>query len=228
MAAGLTPQEAPGAIRVVVADDQAMIRAGLRLVIQAEPDIDVVGEAADGHELLAVLARTPADVVLVDVRMPRMDGLTAARQIMADHPGTAVVVLTTFEEESVVREALQMGVSGFLVKVSPPERLVAGIRTAAAGDVLVDPAVTRHLLGMASAPPDPIAAARLTPREVEVLTLLASGLSNAEVAARLVVSETTVKTHVARLLAKLGARDRLQAVVWAHEHGVVARQVART
>ncbi|MGQ0575212.1 MAG: response regulator [Pseudonocardia sp.] len=207
-------------IRVVVADDQALIRAGLRLVVAAEDDIEVVGEAADGLELLAVVDRTRPDVALVDIRMPHLDGLAAAVRLGRDHPGVRVVALTTFDDEGTVREALDLGVHGFVLKVSPPERLVAAIRTAAAGDVLVDPVVTRHLLDAAAGRHEAASVGGLTDREVDVLRLLARGLSNAEIAARLVVGETTVKTHVARLLAKLGLRDRLQAAVWAHDHGI--------
>ena len=207
-------------IRVVIADDQALIRAGLRLVVQAETDVEVVGEAADGEELLAVVQHTEPDVALVDIRMPRLDGLAAARRIRRDRPEVKIVALTTFDDDVTVRQALDLGVHGFVLKVSPPERLVAAIRSAVAGDVLVDPVVTRHLLDAAAGRHKATSVEGLTPREVDVLGLLARGLSNAEIAQRLVVGETTVKTHVARLLSKLGLRDRLQAAVWAHDHGI--------
>jgi DNA-binding NarL/FixJ family response regulator len=206
-------------ITVVLADDQDMIRAGLRLVLQSEPDIEVVGEASDGAELLAVTARERPHVALVDVRMPSMDGLAAAAAICADQPATRVVMLTTFEEERYLEEALRIGVSGFVIKVSPPERLVTAVRTAAAGDALIDPVLTRRLIAsFAARRAEPIGV--LTPREVEVLRHLATGKSNAEIADALFVSGPTVKTHVARILAKLGLRDRVQAVVWAYEHGL--------
>jgi DNA-binding NarL/FixJ family response regulator len=206
-------------IRVVLADDQAMVRAGLRLVLQAEPDIDVVGEAADGQELLDVVAGTDPDVALVDIRMPRLDGLAAAARLAAGGARTHVVMLTTFEEQPYVEEALRIGVSGFVIKVSPPEQLVAAVRTAATGAVHVDPSVARLLMTNARARRGP-APSSLTPRETDVLRCLARGMSNAEIADELVLSETTVKTHVARLLAKLSLRDRVQAVVWAYEHGL--------
>jgi DNA-binding NarL/FixJ family response regulator len=206
-------------LRVVLADDQEMIRAGLRLVLQAEPDIEVVGEAVDGAELLAVVDREKPDVALVDVRMPRMDGLAAAARLLTEHPDTKVVILTTFEDERYVEEALRLGVSGFVIKVSPPERLVAAVRTAAAGDSLIDPVITRRLVASFAARRE-APTGSLTPREVEVLGHVARGMSNAEIARQLYVSETTVKTHVARLLGKLGLRDRVQAVVWAYEHGL--------
>lgn len=206
-------------IRVVLADDQAMVRSGLRLVLQAEVDIDVVGEAADGQELLDVVARTDPDVALVDIRMPRLDGLAAAARLAAEGGRTHVVMLTTFEEKAYVEEALRIGVSGFVIKVSPAEQLVAAVRTAATGAVHVDPSVARLLMAGSGARRGPAPPA-LTPRETDVLRCLARGLSNAEIAGELVLSETTVKTHVARLLSKLSLRDRVQAVVWAYEHGL--------
>jgi DNA-binding NarL/FixJ family response regulator len=206
-------------IRVVLADDQEMVRAGLRLVLQAEADIDVVGEAADGQELLDMVARTDPDVALVDIRMPRLDGLAAAARMAAESARTHVVMLTTFEEKAYVEEALRIGVSGFVIKVSPAEQLVAAVRTAATGAVHVDPSVARLLMAASSGRRGPAPPA-LTPRETDVLRCLARGLSNSEIAGELVLSETTVKTHVARLLAKLSLRDRVQAVVWAYENGL--------
>jgi DNA-binding NarL/FixJ family response regulator len=211
--------------RVVVADDQALVRAGLRMVLEAEPDIEVVGEASDGHEVLDVARRASPDVVLMDIRMPRLDGLEASRRLLAGAEPPKVLVLTTFDEEEYLYEALRAGTSGFLLKVSPPEQLIGAIRTVAAGNALIDPAVTRRVIEAfgrrATTKPPPKALEELTARELEVLTLLARGRSNAEIAAELIVGEATVKTHVARVLMKLGLRDRVQAVVFAYEHGIV-------
>ncbi|MGY1772891.1 response regulator [Blastococcus sp. SYSU D00813] len=213
-------------IRVVLVDDQSMIRTGLRMVLAAEPDIEVVGEAADGAEGVAVVTRLQPDVVLLDVRMPGMDGLEAARRIVAAQLPTRVVVLTTFDEDEYVAAALRAGVSGFLLKVAPPEDLVAAVRTVASGQGLLDPAVTLRVIESFAAAPavDAAAAGRLTElteRETDVLSLVAAGLSNAEIAARLYLGEATVKTHVSRLLLKLGLRDRVQAVAFAYESGLV-------
>ena len=213
-------------IRVVLADDPAMIRTGLRMVLAAEPDIEVVGEAADGAAGVRVVTEQKPDVVLLDVRMPGMDGLEAARRLTAADLPTRIVVLTTFDEDEYVTEALRLGVSGFLLKVAPPEDLVAAVRTVAAGQGLLDPAVTLRVIErFATAPtPNPERAAELaglTDRETDVLTLVAQGLSNAEIAARLYLGEATVKTHVSRLLLKLGLRDRVQAVAFAYESGLV-------
>ena len=213
-------------IRVLIADDQAMVRAGFRLIIDAEPDITVAGEAADGAEAVAAARRLRPDVTLMDVRMPRLDGIAATRTLLADDPApTRVVVLTTFDVDSHVYDALRAGASGFLLKTAPPEDLVHAIRVVAAGAALLDPAVTRRVIEeftRTPAPaPVPTEISRLTDRELEVLHHVARGLSNAEIAATLVVSEATVKTHVARLLAKLGLRDRVQAVVYAYENGLI-------
>ncbi|UOY02004.1 response regulator [Blastococcus sp. PRF04-17] len=213
-------------IRVLLADDQTMVRAGFRLILSAEPDISVVGEAADGAEAVATARRLRPDVTLMDVRMPRMDGIAATRRLAAeDPPVTRVVVLTTFDVDSHVYDALRAGASGFLLKNAPPEELVAAIRQVSAGGALLDPAVTRRVIeefARTPAPgPAPREVATLTERELEVLQHVARGLSNAEIAATLVVSEATVKTHVARMLAKLGLRDRVQAVVFAYERGLV-------
>jgi DNA-binding NarL/FixJ family response regulator len=211
--------------RVVVADDQALVRAGLRMVLEAEPDIEVVGEAADGHEVLDVARREGPDVVLMDIRMPGLDGLEASRRLLAGAAPPKVLVLTTFDEEEYLYEALRAGTSGFLLKVSPPEQLIGAIRTVAAGNALIDPAVTRRVIEAfgrrATTKPPPPELAELTARELEVLTLLARGRSNQEIAAELIVGDATVKTHVARVLMKLGLRDRVQAVVFAYEHGIV-------
>ena len=213
-------------IRVVLVDDQAMVRTGLRMVLAAEPDIEVVGEAADGAAGVRVVTQLRPDVVLLDVRMPGMDGLEASRRILAAALPTRVVVLTTFDEDEYVAAALRAGVSGFLLKVAPPEDLVAAVRTVAAGQGLLDPAVTLRVIeSFAAAPaPDPARAgelATLTERETDVLALVAAGLSNAEIAARLYLGEATVKTHVSRVLLKLGLRDRVQAVAFAYESGLV-------
>ena len=211
--------------RVVVADDQALVRAGLKMVLEAEPDIDVVGEAADGEQVLEVARRTKPDVVLMDIRMPVLDGLEASRRLLAREDPPKVLVLTTFDEEEYLYEALRAGTSGFLLKVSPPEQLIGAIRTVAAGNALIDPAVTRRVIEAfgrrATASPPPPSYEELTAREREVLTLLARGRSNAEIADELIVGDATVKTHVARVLMKLGLRDRVQAVVFAYEHGIV-------
>jgi len=212
-------------IRVVLADDEAMVRAGLRMLLEHQPDLEVVGEASDGVEAVAVVARTRPDVVLLDIRMPRADGITAAREILA--AGDArVIILTTFDQDEHVAAALRAGVSGFLLKVAPPEQLLAAVRTVAAGQGLLDPAVTVRVIESfaGSHRPDPELArglASLTDREADVLRLVAEGLSNAEIATRMYLGETTVKTYLSRMLAKLGLRDRVQAVVFAYESGLV-------
>ena len=217
-------------VRVLVVDDEELVRTGLRMILEAEPGITVVGQAADGADALAEVARLRPDVVLMDIRMPGMDGLEATRRLLGGGPGRApgvqskVVMLTTFDHDEHVYEALAAGASGFLLKDAPAAQLVDAIRAAAAGDALLAPSVTRRLIATFTRT-RPVAAprelARLTPREVEVLSLLAEGLSNAEIADRLVVGEATVKTHVARVLTKLGVRDRVQAVVLAYRCGLV-------
>jgi DNA-binding NarL/FixJ family response regulator len=215
-------------IRVLLADDEAMIRTGLRMVLEAESDLEVVGEAGDGAQAVTAAATLRPDVILMDVRMPRLDGLAATQQILAADSTVKVVVLTTFNEDSYVRDALRLGASGFLLKVAPPERLVDAIHVAANGDALIDPLVTRQVIAALSynmrdplAADPPPAFGQLTVREAEVLRMLARGKSNAEIAADLVVGDATVKTHVARVLMKLGLRDRVQAVIYAYEHGLV-------
>ena len=213
-------------IRVVLVDDEAMVRVGLRMVLSSEPDIEVVGEAEDGAAAVAVVEQAQPHVVLMDIRMPRVDGIEGARRVLAAAPDVRVVVLTTFDEDDYVEAALRNGVSGFLLKVAPPERLVEAVRTVAAGGGLLDPAVTvRVISSFASASPLRTRRADLldvlTERERDVLRLIARGLSNAEIAADLYLGETTVKTHVSNVLAKLGLRDRVQAVVAAYETGHV-------
>jgi DNA-binding NarL/FixJ family response regulator len=216
-------------IRLVIADDQALVRAGFTMILDAEEDIDVVGEAADGREAVREVQRLRPDVVLMDIRMPELDGLAAARRILDDPDvSTAVVMLTTFDRDEYVYEALRIGASGFLLKDTPADRLLDAIRVAASGDALLAPSITRRLIerfAHAARPaPDgvPAALAPLTARELDVLRLVARGLSNAEIAGELVLGENTVKTHVARVLGKLGLRDRVQAVVMAYETGLVA------
>jgi DNA-binding NarL/FixJ family response regulator len=211
-------------IRVLLADDQRLVRSGFRMILRAEPDIEVVGEAADGAEAIALSRKLDPDVVLMDVRMPNVDGIEATRRIMdgSERP-PRVLVLTTFDLDEYVFEALRTGASGFLLKDAPEEQLVSGIRIVASGASLFAPAVTRRLIerfadATPSAPPPALRA--LTPRELEVLRLVARGLSNAEIAAELVLSEHTAKTHVAHILDKLDLRDRVQAVVLAYESGI--------
>jgi DNA-binding NarL/FixJ family response regulator len=215
-------------IRVLVADDQELLRAGLRLVLRPQPDVEIVGEAADGEQAVALAARVKPDLVVMDLRMPVLDGIEATRRLTAGgEPGAPrVLVLTTFGDDEHVYAALRAGASGFVLKDTPPEELVAAIRVVARGDALLDPAVTRHVIeGFVRArPPAPDgrgALERLTARELEVVRLVASGASNAEIAETLIVSEATVKTHVARSLMKLGLRDRVHMVVFAYESGLV-------
>ena len=211
-------------IRVLLADDQALVRAGFRMILKAEPGIEVVGEAGDGSEAVALARTLDPNVVLMDVRMPEMDGIEATRRIVDGDGAPRVLVLTTFDLDEYVFEALRAGASGFLLKDAPEDQLLAGIRIVADGGSLFAPAVTQRLIerfaGTRPATPPP-ALSELTPRELEVLGLVARGLSNAEIAETLVVSEHTVKTHVAHLLQKLDLRDRVQAVVLAYEAGLV-------
>ena len=221
-------------IRIVLADDQALLRKGFRMILEAEEDLEIVGEAADGADAVRLVELYRPDVVLMDVRMPVLDGIEATRAITAATPGdeTRVLILTTFDLDEYAFSALRAGASGFLLKDVPPAELVSAIRTVARGDAVVSPRVTRRLLeeyadqlpdlsgGGRAAGEDP-ALASLTEREREVLLAVADGLSNAEIAERLYVSEATVKSHVGRLLAKLGLRDRVQAVVFAFQSGLV-------
>jgi DNA-binding NarL/FixJ family response regulator len=210
-------------IRVLLADDQEMMRAGFRMILQAQPDLEVVGEAADGLEAVDLAARLLPDVVVMDVRMPRLDGVEATRRM----PGRRVLILTTFDLDEYLVEGLRAGASGFLLKDAPPADLVRAVRVIAAGDALLAPSATRRLLDRvasrlegSSRPPLP-ALATLTEREREVLQLVARGLSNAEIARQLVVSDATVKTHVSHVLQKLSLRDRIQAVVFAYDCGLI-------
>jgi DNA-binding NarL/FixJ family response regulator len=214
-------------LRILIADDQALVRAGFKMILDAEDDLDVVGEAADGAEAVELARRLKPDVVLMDIRMPELDGIEATRRVVAldgERP-VRVLMLTTFDLNEYVYEALRAGASGFLLKDVPPEQLAAGIRVVAQGEALLAPSITKRLIQefaaaapVAATPPKGLD--ELTARELEVFQLVARGLSNAEIAAELIVSETTVKTHVARVLMKLGLRDRVQAVVLAYESGV--------
>jgi DNA-binding NarL/FixJ family response regulator len=216
-------------IRVLIADDQALVRAGFRMILEAEPEIEVVGEAVDGQEAVELIRELRPDVALMDIRMPRLNGLEATREVVnnsasSEHP-TRVLMLTTFDLNEYVYEALRAGASGFLLKDVPADQLVAGIQVVAQGEALLAPSITRRLIEEFAqhAPVDrtpPKEFGELTPREHEVFKLVARGMSNAEIAAELIVSETTVKTHVARILMKLHLRDRVQAVVYAYESGV--------
>jgi DNA-binding NarL/FixJ family response regulator len=214
---------------VLIADDQALVRAGFRMILEAEEDMEVVGEAADGREAVEEARRLWPDVVLMDVRMPDVDGIEATRRLLGDDGAAAVkvVMLTTFDMDEYVYDALRAGASGFLLKDVPPEQLVDGIRAVASGDALLAPSVTRRVIEeFVRRPPDslrtaPPELAELTARELEVLELVARGLANAEIAKELFISETTVKTHVAHVLMKLKLRDRVQAVVFAYESGLV-------
>jgi DNA-binding NarL/FixJ family response regulator len=213
-------------IRVLLVDDERLVRAGFRMILNAEPGLEVVGEAADGREALAAVEELRPDVVLMDIRMPIVDGLEATRQIVSrGEPRSRIVVLTTFDLDDYVYEALRAGASGFLLKDAPEDQLVAAIRVAADGGAMFSPSVTRRLIEefsrRTSRREEPPALSELTPREREVLRLLARGRSNQEIAADLVVSEHTAKTHVAHILSKLGLRDRVQAVVLAYEGGLV-------
>ena len=210
-------------IRVALADDQALVRAGFRMIVESQPDMQVAGEAADGRAAVDLIRREKPDVVLMDIRMPHMDGLEATRQVVGM---TRVVILTTYELDEYVFDALSAGASGFLLKAAPPEDLIRAIRVVASGDALLAPSVTRRLIQEFAKRPEPQARKAkeletLTDREREVLREVARGLTNAEIAARLHVAETTVKTHVAHLLDKLELRDRVQAVILAYEAGLV-------
>ena len=210
-------------IRVLVVDDQAMVRAGFRMLLTGEDDIEVVAEAGNGRAAIAKAATLHPDVVLMDIRMPELDGLEATRQIVAADPAARILVLTTFDLDEYVYQALKAGASGFVLKDDPPEQLLGAIRTVAAGDALLSPAITRRVIkqftGMHRQPP-PASVGTLTDREMDVFRLISQGMSNAEIGRELYIGDTTVKTHVTRLLQKLEVRDRAQAIVLAYQTGV--------
>lgn len=214
--------------RVLIADDQALVRVGLRKILDAEPETTVVGEAADGEDAVAATRRLVPDVILMDIRMPVLDGIEATRRIIRERPSTRVLILTTFGLDNYVYDALRAGASGFMLKDAAPEEIAGAVRIVASGEALLAPAVTRAVvqefarLTTAPSPTPPAALQELTPREYEVLDLLARGLSNSEICKRLVITEATTKTHVARVLQKLDLRDRVQAVIYAYETGLVA------
>ena len=210
-------------IRVLVADDQSMVRAGFRMLLAGEEDIEVVAEASNGKEAVDKAARFDPTVVLMDIRMPELDGLEATRRILAADPDARVLVLTTFDLDEYVYEALRAGASGFVLKDDPPEQLIAAVRTVAAGDALLSPAVTKRVIGAFTRIPRPTPPRELddlSAREREVFRLVARGLSNAQIGKELFIGETTVKTHVTHILSKLGLHDRVQAVVLAYQTGV--------
>ena len=220
-------------IRVLIVDDQALVRTGFRMILETEPDLEVVGEADNGVQGVSLARKLSPDVVLMDIRMPEMDGIEATQQIVSPAgDGPKVLMLTTFDMDEYVYDALRAGASGFLLKDVPASQLASGVRTVAAGDALLAPSITRRLIeefaaSAAAATAAPPGLDELTPRELEVFRLVARGMSNAEIAAELVVGETTVKTHVTRVLMKLGLRDRVQAVVLAYEAGIVTPGEAR-
>jgi DNA-binding NarL/FixJ family response regulator len=213
---------------VLIADDQALVRVGLRKILESEPELTVAGEASDGEDAVARARELHPDVVLMDIRMPVLDGIEATRRIVAAQPATRVLILTTFGLDTYVFDALRAGASGFMLKDAPPEEIVAAVRIVASGEALLAPAVTRAVVEEfarrppAAPPTPPPAVAELTPREREVLALLVRGLSNPEICERLFISDATAKTHVARILQKLGVRDRVQAVIYAYETGLVS------
>jgi DNA-binding NarL/FixJ family response regulator len=216
-------------IRVLVADDQSMVRAGFRLLLASHEDIEVVAEASDGREAVEKAARFNPSVVLMDIRMPEMDGLEATRRILAADPAARILILTTFDLDEYVYEALRSGASGFVLKDDPPEQLLAAIRTVAAGDALLSPAITKQVIrqfARTARPERPAQLDELTERELDVFRLIARGLSNAEIGQELYISDTTVKTHITHILQKLDLRDRVQAVVLAHETGLFDAEAA--
>ena len=213
--------------KILIADDQALVRVGLRKILESDAELTVVGEARDGEEAITEARFLRPDVVLMDIRMPVLDGIEATRRIVREQPGTRILILTTFGLDSYVYDALRAGASGFMLKDAPPEEIAAAVRIVANGEALLAPAITRTVIEeftrqpVVVAPELPRAVAELTPREREVLDLLALGLSNPEICVRLVISEATAKTHVARILQKLSLRDRIQVVIYAYETGIV-------
>ena len=218
-------------VRVLLVDDDDLMRAGLKSVLSSDETIEVVGEAGDGRVALSRIRDLRPDLVLMDIRMPELDGISATREVLVAEPGVKVVVLTTFEQDDYIFEALSAGASGFLLKRTKPEELIAAIHTVAAGDSLLSPSVTRRVIDRMATQPSPVASSRrldqLTPREHQVLELVARGLSNREIAEALFIEESTVKTHVKRILMKLGLRDRVQAVILAYEMGVIRTGAAK-
>jgi DNA-binding NarL/FixJ family response regulator len=211
-------------IRVLIADDQSMVRAGFRMLLSGEQDIEVVAEARDGLEAVAKAARLDPTVILMDIRMPELDGLEATRRIIAADDAARILILTTFGLDEYVYEALRAGASGFVLKDDPPEQLIGAVRTVAAGDALLSPAITKRVIKQFTRIPRPVRPKELdelTARELDILLLIADGLSNAEIGRQLYIGETTVKTHVTHILQKLGLRDRVQAVVLVHQTGLV-------
>ena len=214
-------------IRVLVADDQSLVRGGFRMLLAGEPDFEIVAEASNGLEAVEKAARFQPSVVLMDIRMPELDGLEASRRILAADPGARILILTTFDLDEYVFEALRIGASGFVLKDEPPEQLIAAIRTVAAGDALLSPTITKRVIEQFMRLPrqtPPAALEELTEREREIFLLIAKGLSNAEIGRELFISETTVKTHVTHVFQKLDVRDRVQAVVLAYQTGLVDRE----
>ena len=213
-------------ITLLIADDQALVRVGLRKILESEPQTTVVGEAGDGQDAVATARRLRPDVVLMDIRMPVLDGIEATRRIVRAQPSTRVLILTTFGLDGYVYDALRAGASGFMLKDAPPEEIAAAVRIVASGEALLAPAVTRAVVEefarQRPAAPPPRAVEELTPREREVLDLVVRGLSNPEICERLVITEATAKTHVARILQKLGLRDRVQVVIYAYESGLLS------
>jgi DNA-binding NarL/FixJ family response regulator len=213
-------------VRVVIADDQQLVRTGFRMILESEADIEVVGEATTGHEAIKAARELRPDVVLMDIRMPELDGIEATRRLIADanHCDTRVLILTTFDLDAYVFDALRAGASGFLLKDAPAAQLASAVRMIAAGDALLAPSITRRLIEEFTEPrpAPPPGLDELTARELDVFRLIARGMSNAEIAAELIIGETTVKTHVARVFMKLGLRDRVQAVVLAYESGIAS------
>ena len=218
---------------ILICDDQGLVRVGLRKIFEVEPDLDVIGEAYDGSQAIEAAARLQPDVVLMDIRMPTLDGIAATRSIVAERPSTRVLILTTFGLDTYVYDALRAGASGFMLKDAPPEEIVAAVRIIARGEALLAPAITRSVIEEFARMPQrrssddpadhPAEVSELTPREREVLGLLARGLSNTEICRSLVISDATAKTHVARILQKLDLRDRVQVVIYAYESGLVRR-----